>query len=79
MDDPKQLPGYYYRDDGLKVWKAIKEFVTNVVKFFYLSDNDVKNDRELVYIHFTSYTLHLTPCTLLPTCKLLMALSAKLQ
>ncbi len=47
VDDPKQLPGYYYRDDGLKVWKAIKEFVTNVVKKFYSSDNDVKNDREL--------------------------------
>ena len=47
VDDPKQLPGYYYRDDGLKVWNALEEFVSDVVYKFYSSDSDVKDDLEL--------------------------------
>jgi arachidonate 5-lipoxygenase len=40
-------PGYYYRDDGLKVFKAIKDYVTKVVNLFYASDEDVKSDEEI--------------------------------
>ena len=47
VDNPDQLPGYYYRDDGLKVFNAMEEFVRSVVKDFYKSDSDVKSDPEL--------------------------------
>lgn len=41
------LPGYYYRDDALKLWVAIKSFVEDVVDIFYRSDDDVENDEEI--------------------------------
>jgi len=47
VNDPNQLPGYYYRDDGLKIWEAIDECVSNIIKLFYHSDTDVENDIEL--------------------------------
>ncbi|KAL5491871.1 hypothetical protein EMCRGX_G017237 [Ephydatia muelleri] len=47
VDDPNILPGYYYRDDGLKIWHAIEDYVTDVLNEFYSSDGDVKNDPEL--------------------------------
>src|SRR5437868_8056587 len=47
VDDPILLPGYHYRDDALKVWDAIAEFVGAVVRKFYHSDADVVGDLEL--------------------------------
>jgi Lipoxygenase len=47
VDDPNLLPGYHYRDDGLKVWDAIAEFVGAVVRKFYHSDAYVVADFEL--------------------------------
>ena len=47
VDDPEKLPGYYYRDDGIKIWEAIKTFVSGVIDEFYKTDNDVKKDEEL--------------------------------
>ena len=47
VDDPNLLPGYYYRDDGLKIWNAIEEFVREIINEFYTSDDDVGNDTEL--------------------------------
>ncbi len=49
VDNAEQLPGYYYRDDGLKIFAAFKDFVTDVVDRFYpsKSDEDIKNDAEL--------------------------------
>ena len=47
VDDPDLLPGYFYRDDGLKIWKAVEEFVSNVINAFYSCDDDVENDAEL--------------------------------
>ena len=44
--DNKDLP-YYYRDDGIQIWEAIKEFATNIIYEFYQTDEDVKNDEEL--------------------------------
>ena len=47
VDNPTQLPGYYYRDDGLKVWNALEQFVSDVINTFYATDEEVKNDAEL--------------------------------
>jgi hypothetical protein len=33
--DPAILPYYPYRDDGVPLYRLIREYVTKVVKFFY--------------------------------------------
>ena len=47
VDDPDKLPGYYYRDDGTKIWNAIKKFVEGIVDEFYSTDEDVQKDTEI--------------------------------
>ena len=47
VDDAEQLPGYYYRDDGLKLFNTMEEYVRDVVSAFYASDEDVLADTEL--------------------------------
>ena len=47
VDDAKLLPGYYYRDDGLKIWNALEHFVNQIIAEFYSSDADVSGDIEL--------------------------------
>lgn len=41
------LPGYYYRDDAILIWDAIKNYVGDVLKIHYISNADIINDREL--------------------------------
>ena len=47
VDDPDKLPGYYYRDDGTKIWNIMSKFVEGIVDEFYNTDEDVKNDSEI--------------------------------
>ena len=47
MDNPKQLPHYPYRDDGLLLWNAIKTFVSGYLKFFYPTKKEIAQDVEL--------------------------------
>ncbi|MBI3268131.1 MAG: hypothetical protein HYZ53_03850 [Planctomycetes bacterium] len=47
VDDVGTLPGYHYRDDALRVWDAIQEFVTSFVRSFYRTPEDVAADGEL--------------------------------
>ena len=47
VEDPKKLPGYYYRDDGFKIWDAMGTFVRNVIDDFYQDDAAVAGDVEL--------------------------------
>ena len=47
VDDSEKLPGYYFRDDGIKTWNLIEEFVSKVIGTFYATDGDVQNDPEL--------------------------------
>ena len=41
------LPNYYFRDDGLLLWDATKEYVEEILNIFYLSDEDVLEDPEI--------------------------------
>ena len=47
VDDPKTLPGYYYRDDGFKLWNAMESYVRDIVDEFYKDNAEVKGDGEL--------------------------------
>jgi len=44
VDDPKSLPNYPYRDDGLLIWNAIYEWVAGYLTLFYADDSSVQND-----------------------------------
>lgn len=48
LDDVVALPDYPYRDDGLLVWEAIEQWVSDYVGFYYLSDNQVTLDPEVM-------------------------------
>ncbi|XP_038599732.1 polyunsaturated fatty acid 5-lipoxygenase isoform X2 [Tachyglossus aculeatus] len=47
MESKEEIPYYFYRDDGLKVWDAIRSFTTEVVEIYYESDEVVAEDVEL--------------------------------
>nr|XP_031538254.1 arachidonate 5-lipoxygenase isoform X1 [Vicugna pacos] len=47
MDSTEDIPYYFYRDDGLLVWEAIKTFTAEVVDIYYESDQVVEEDLEL--------------------------------
>ena len=47
VEDPNKLPGYYYRDDGIKIWNATKKFVEGIIDEFYSTDDDVMKDTEI--------------------------------
>nr|AHK60922.1 allene oxide synthase/8R-lipoxygenase fusion protein a [Capnella imbricata] len=47
VDDSSKLPGYYYRDDGLALWGAIRTLVADIIGIYYENDEDVKRDSEI--------------------------------
>ncbi|XP_019715428.1 arachidonate 5-lipoxygenase-like isoform X2 [Hippocampus comes] len=47
MDSKQDVPNYFYRDDGYKVWKATKSFVSDVIGIYYSSDEEVQSDEEI--------------------------------
>ena len=60
VENSDQLPGYLYRDDGLKLWNAIGKFCFRVITHFYTTDDDVKEDTEIqawITVRMHSYQL----------------------
>ncbi|KAK9403786.1 Arachidonate 5-lipoxygenase [Crotalus adamanteus] len=47
MESSEDIPYYYYRDDGVKVWNAIKSFATDIINIYYGSEEAVCEDLEL--------------------------------
>jgi arachidonate 15-lipoxygenase len=48
VDDINLLPIYPYRDDGLLIWNAIKQWVSDYLSIYYQNDdNNIKTDTEL--------------------------------
>jgi arachidonate 5-lipoxygenase len=47
VDDRTVLPNYFYRDDAMELWKAINQFVDDILGIYYHSDNDVQQDDEV--------------------------------
>ncbi|KAL2101696.1 hypothetical protein ACEWY4_003457 [Coilia grayii] len=43
----EDINNFYYRDDGLKLWNIIHEYVEGVLGYFYTSDDYVQRDSEL--------------------------------
>ncbi|KAM7419363.1 hypothetical protein PAMA_016473 [Pampus argenteus] len=43
----KDVPNYYYRDDGLKLWDIIHRFVQGTITYYYKNDDEVQRDSEL--------------------------------
>ncbi|XP_051757082.1 polyunsaturated fatty acid 5-lipoxygenase-like isoform X2 [Ctenopharyngodon idella] len=43
----EDIPKYFYRDDGMKIWEAINCFVSAVVEIYYDSDETVQKDVEI--------------------------------
>jgi len=41
VDDAKKLPNFHYREDALKLWAAIEEFVKEIMSAYYHSDDDL--------------------------------------
>nr|XP_018669787.2 arachidonate 5-lipoxygenase isoform X1 [Ciona intestinalis] len=46
-DDCGDLPNYHYRDDAIKIWNVIQDYVSDVIRYYYWSDKDIVNDYEL--------------------------------
>jgi arachidonate 15-lipoxygenase len=44
VDDPNLLPVYPYRDDALLTWDAIHQWVSDYLKLYYTTDQDIQND-----------------------------------
>uniref|UniRef100_UPI003AAA3D8C polyunsaturated fatty acid 5-lipoxygenase isoform X3 n=1 Tax=Centroberyx gerrardi TaxID=166262 RepID=UPI003AAA3D8C len=47
VDIKEELPTYFYRDDGNRVWEATKSFASDVVRIYYSSDEMVQGDEEI--------------------------------
>lgn len=47
MDDVESLQHYPYRDDGMLLWEAIYKYVSNYLKLYYKTAEDISQDTEL--------------------------------
>ena len=54
--DVAEIPNYHFRDDGLALWEAIRNYVVDVINIFYQTDEDVKEDQEIQEWEMEVYT-----------------------
>lgn len=47
VDDTGKLPHYPYRDDALKIWDSIHQWVSDYLDLYYRNDRDIERDYEL--------------------------------
>ncbi|MCG6137203.1 MAG: hypothetical protein MET45_21645 [Nostoc sp. LLA-1] len=47
VDERSRLREFPYRDDGLLVWKALEDYVSQYIGIYYRSNRDVREDFEL--------------------------------
>ena len=47
VDDRSRLGDFPYRDDGLLVWKALEDYVSQYIGIYYRSNRDIREDVEL--------------------------------
>ncbi|XP_061626756.1 arachidonate 12-lipoxygenase, 12R-type-like [Phyllopteryx taeniolatus] len=45
--DLHDVPNFYYRDDGLKLWNIMFKYVQEVIQYYYKSDDEIQQDSEL--------------------------------
>ncbi|KAM4584329.1 arachidonate 12-lipoxygenase, 12R-type-like [Odontesthes bonariensis] len=43
----EDVPNFYYRDDGLRLWDIIHRFVKGILGYYYKNDREVQRDSEL--------------------------------
>ncbi|XP_023283960.1 arachidonate 12-lipoxygenase, 12R-type-like [Seriola lalandi dorsalis] len=43
----QDVPNFYYRDDGLRLWDIIYRFVKGILSYYYKNDVEVQQDSEL--------------------------------
>uniref|UniRef100_A0A3P9MN05 Arachidonate 15-lipoxygenase type B n=1 Tax=Oryzias latipes TaxID=8090 RepID=A0A3P9MN05_ORYLA len=43
----QDVPNYFYRDDGLRLWYIIYRFVKGVIEYYYKNDQEVQQDTEI--------------------------------
>ncbi|XP_037620707.1 arachidonate 12-lipoxygenase, 12R-type-like [Sebastes umbrosus] len=43
----EDVPNFYYRDDGIKLWDIISRYVKGMITFYYKNDDEVQKDSEL--------------------------------
>lgn len=46
VHDKDKLPGFHYRDDALKLWQAIKKYITDILSIYYRSDEKIQSVSE---------------------------------
>ncbi|KAM4595729.1 polyunsaturated fatty acid lipoxygenase ALOX15B-like [Fundulus diaphanus] len=43
----ENIPNFYYRDDGFRLWDILHSYVKGILKLYYKDDQEVKHDAEL--------------------------------
>ncbi|XP_035992931.1 polyunsaturated fatty acid lipoxygenase ALOX15B-like [Fundulus heteroclitus] len=43
----ENIPNFYYRDDGCRLWDILQSYVEGILNLYYKDDQEVKNDTEL--------------------------------
>lgn len=49
--DANKLPGFHYRDDALRLWQAIGDFIKDILSVYYHSDHDIQMASIVFVLH----------------------------